>query len=63
MYDFIPYTGNINKIDDDDVPDLKASSIIVLHLAQCNPSQDNHLLFFDNWFIAGSFGISWNLIL
>ena len=32
-YDFIPYSGKIHPVDKPDVPDLKASGNIVLHLA------------------------------
>ena len=32
MYDFIPYTGKISGVDDNDVLDLKAGSNIALHL-------------------------------
>ena len=55
MYDSISYTGKINPGDDKNVPDLKASSKIVLHLDQCIPSQHNHLLFFYNWFTPFEF--------
>lgn len=51
-YDFIPYTGKIQPVDDQTVPDLKASSNIVLHLAQVIPSNNNHNLYFDNWFTS-----------
>ena len=50
MYDFIPYSGKIEPVDDPTVPDLKPSANYVLHLAQNIPSDVNHLLFFDNWF-------------
>ena len=51
-YDFIPYTGKIEPVEDPNVPDLKPSSNIVLHLAQIIPSFKNHNLFFDNWFTS-----------
>uniref|UniRef100_A0A6A7GCV3 PiggyBac transposable element-derived protein 3-like n=1 Tax=Hirondellea gigas TaxID=1518452 RepID=A0A6A7GCV3_9CRUS len=50
MYDFIPYIGKINPVEDPNISDLQASSNIVLYLAQNIPSHKNHLLFFDNWF-------------
>lgn len=50
MHDFIPYVGKILAVEDSEVPDSKASSNIVLHLAQNIPVDRNHLLFFDNWF-------------
>ena len=52
MYDFIPYTGKIQLVEDPNVPDLKASSNAVLHLAQTIPSNKNHIIFFDNWFTS-----------
>ena len=52
MYYFIPNTGKIPPVDDSYIPDLKASSNIVLHLAQNIPSDQNFLLFFDNWFTS-----------
>lgn len=52
IYDFFPYTGKIYPVENPDIPDLKASSNVVLHLAQIVPSQKNHLLYFDNWFTS-----------
>ena len=52
MYDFMPYTGKIEPVSNPSVPDLKASSNAVLHLAQTIPLHRNHLLFFDNWFTS-----------
>ena len=52
MYNFIHYTGKIPPVDDPNIPDIKASSNIVLHLAQNLPSDQNFLLFFDNWFTS-----------
>lgn len=52
MHDFIPYEGKITPVEDANVPDLGASSNIVLHLAQNIPTEQNHLLFFDNWFTS-----------
>lgn len=49
---FIPCTGKTEPVEDPNVPDLKPSSNIVLHLAQIIPSFNNHNLFFDNWFIS-----------
>ena len=43
-YDFIPYTGKIQPVDDPAIPDLKPSANSVLHLAQAIPSDHNHLL-------------------
>ncbi|XP_066987389.1 piggyBac transposable element-derived protein 3-like [Macrobrachium rosenbergii] len=51
-YDFMPYTGKIDPVDDQNVPDLGASANSVLHLAQVIPTDCNHLLFFDNWFTS-----------
>lgn len=51
-YDFKPYTGKIEPVNDPEVPDLKASSNAVLHLAQTIPPYNNHLLYFDNWFTS-----------
>ncbi|MFV0329691.1 MAG: hypothetical protein ACK5KL_07710, partial [Dysgonomonas sp.] len=50
-YDFIPYTGKIEPVQDPNVPDRKPSSNIVLHLAETVPSFHNQTLFF---FITGS---------
>ena len=36
----------------DDIPDLGASSNIVLHLAETIPNHRNHLLYYDNWFTS-----------
>ena len=55
MHDFMPYTGKIDPVYDNDVPDLRASSNIVLHKAQCIPSQHNHLLFLNNWLTSLEF--------
>ena len=52
MYDFIPYTGKIEPVEDPSVPDLKPSANSVLHLAQNISPDVNHLLFFDNWFTS-----------
>lgn len=52
MHDFIPYVGKILPVEDAEVPDIGASSNIVLHLAQNIPSDKNYLLFFDNWFTS-----------
>ncbi|XP_068215341.1 uncharacterized protein [Palaemon carinicauda] len=51
-YDFMPYTGKIDPVDDQNVPDLGASANNVLHLAQVIPANCNHLLFFNNWFTS-----------
>lgn len=52
IHDFIPYTGSIQAVNKEGVPDLGASSNIVLQLAETIPSNRNHLLYFDNWFNA-----------
>ena len=44
------YTGKIEPVDCDGIPDLKASSNVVLHLAQNIPNHKNYMLYFDNWF-------------
>ena len=51
-YDFFPYNGRIDPVDDPSVPDLKPSANSVLHLAQIISPHLNHLLFFDNWFTS-----------
>ena len=50
IHDFIPYTGKIEPVNCEGVPDLKASANVVLHLAQIIPNNKNHILYFDNWF-------------
>ena len=50
MHGFIPYTGKIQPIEDENVPDLKASANTVLHLAENIESHKNHTLHFDHWF-------------
>ncbi|KAK3874910.1 hypothetical protein Pcinc_020227 [Petrolisthes cinctipes] len=52
IHDFIPYTGPIQAVTKEGIPDLGASSNIVLHLAETIPSDRNHCLYFDNWFTA-----------
>ena len=52
MYDFIPYTGKTQPVEDPNLPHLKASSNAVLHLAQTIPSNKNPIIFFDNWFTS-----------
>ena len=49
---FIPYTGRIEPVMTDGVPNLGAGSNVVLHLAQIIPEHKNHLLYFDNWFTS-----------
>ena len=51
-YDFMPYGGKIDPVQVPGVPDLKASSNVVLHLTQHVSPNRNHLLFFDNWFTS-----------
>ncbi|XP_042885490.1 piggyBac transposable element-derived protein 3-like [Penaeus japonicus] len=51
-YDFMPYTGKINPVNDPTVPDLGASSNVVLQLSQIIPSNCNYYMFFDNWFTS-----------
>ncbi|XP_045107338.1 piggyBac transposable element-derived protein 3-like [Portunus trituberculatus] len=50
VYDFRPYTGKIDPVDKNDVPDLGPSANAVLHLAEVIPYHKNHKLYFDNWF-------------
>lgn len=45
-YDFIPYSGKIEPVNDTNVPDLKPSANSVLHLGQSIPPNRNHCLFF-----------------
>ena len=52
IYDFIPYIEKIEPVEDPNVLDLKASSNVVLHLAQPIPPFKNHMLFCDNWFTS-----------
>lgn len=52
VYDFIPYTGKIHPLDDNEVPDLGASSNIVLDLAQSIPEHKGYRLYYDNWFTS-----------
>ena len=51
-YDFLPYTGKIEPVKDENIPDLKASANSVLHLAQSIPNNHYHFLYFDNWFTS-----------
>ncbi|XP_050706783.1 piggyBac transposable element-derived protein 3-like isoform X2 [Eriocheir sinensis] len=50
VYDFRPYTGKIDPVDKNDVPDLGPSANAVLHLAEVIPYHKNHKLYFDDWF-------------
>ena len=50
IHDFIPYTGKIQPVNCEGVPDLNPSSNVVLHLAQIIPNHKNYILYFDNWF-------------
>ena len=50
IHDFMPYTGKIKLVKNNEVPDLKASANVVLHLAEIIPNNKNHILYFDNWF-------------
>lgn len=52
ILDFIPYTGKIPPVSENDIPDLGPSSNIVLHFAKNIPHDQNHLLYFDNWFTS-----------
>ena len=61
MHDFIPYQGKILPVDDASVPNIGASSNIVLHLVQNISSDKNHLLFFDNIASSTIFGQPANL--
>ena len=51
-YDFLPYTGKIEPVNDKNIPDLKATANSELHLAQSIPNNHNHFLYFDNWFTS-----------
>ena len=51
-YDFMPYTGKIKPVNDSAIPDLGASSNVVLHLSQTIAPNCNHYMFFDNWFTS-----------
>ena len=51
-HDFLPYTGKIEPVNNENIPDLKASANSVLHLAQSIPNNHNHFLYFDNWFTS-----------
>ena len=50
-YGFLPYTGKIEPVNDENIPDLKTTASSVLHLAQSIPNNHNHL-YFDNWFTS-----------
>lgn len=52
VYDFFPYTGKIEPVNNPNVPDLNPSANSVLHLAECIPPFKNHKLYFDNWFTS-----------
>ena len=52
MHEFLPCTGQIEPVADPNVPDLKTSSNVVLHLAQIISFHQNYVLFFDNWFTS-----------
>ncbi|XP_050714265.1 piggyBac transposable element-derived protein 3-like isoform X2 [Eriocheir sinensis] len=52
IHDFIPYTGSIQPLNKKGIPDLGASSNIVLHLAETIRNNSNHVLYFDNWFTS-----------
>ncbi|XP_064083071.1 piggyBac transposable element-derived protein 3-like [Macrobrachium nipponense] len=52
IHDFIPYTGSIQPVNKEGIPDLGASSNIVLHLAETMQSNRNHLLYFGHWFTS-----------
>ncbi|KAL3223997.1 hypothetical protein MRX96_027064 [Rhipicephalus microplus] len=46
VYDFSIYTGNIRPVPG--LPELGASSTVVLEFSRSNPVNKNYLLFFDN---------------
>lgn len=48
IHNFIIYSGQIKPVDD--FPDIGQSSNIVLQLIQHVPINENHLLYFDNWY-------------
>ncbi|XP_037773143.1 piggyBac transposable element-derived protein 3-like [Penaeus monodon] len=52
VYDFMPYVGKIEPVNNPIVPDLKPSANSVLHLAESIPPFKNHKLYFDNWFTS-----------
>lgn len=51
VFDFIPYVGKIEHVNNPNIPDLNPSSNSVLPLAECIPPRKNKL-FFDNWFTS-----------
>ena len=50
VYDFFPYTGKIDPVNNPEVPDLGPSSNSVLQLEECIPNGQNLKLPCDNWF-------------
>ncbi|XP_050688459.1 piggyBac transposable element-derived protein 3-like isoform X2 [Eriocheir sinensis] len=52
VYDFIPYTGKTEPVNNPNVPDLQGNSNSVLHLAECIPPFKNHKLYFDDQFTS-----------
>ena len=52
VYDFFPYTGKIDPVNNSKVPDLGPSSNFVLQLAECIPNGQNFKLHCDNWFTS-----------
>ena len=52
VYDFFPYTGKIDPLNNPEVPDLGPSSNSVLQLAECIPNGQNFKLHCDNWFTS-----------
>ena len=52
VYDFFPYTGKIDLVNNPEVPDLGPSSNSVLRLVECIPYGQNFKLHCDNSFTS-----------
>ena len=52
VYDFFPYTGKIDSVNNPEVPDLGPSSNSVLQLVECIPYGQNFKLHCDNSFTS-----------
>lgn len=50
VYDFEVYCGSTNQPEN--LPDISASSNVVIRLAERIPKNQNFLLFYDNWFCS-----------
>lgn len=56
LHDFEIYSGKISPVPN--LPDLGASSNVVLSLTQIIPDNQNYLVYFDNWFASPAlFGV------